>query len=244
MRPTAPSLLSLALTLSLCALAAEPTAPAAEGDPLPALLQRLAETSKARKERGDNRTVVLTTVAEELNQEGQVELRSERVIRRVIREGKVAQAELVRAVKNGQDETEQRRKQLRQEDRDAGEKSGSYRLKALPFDEDQQPHYTYELRGPVQGAPHQLRVAFKPRQPATERLVGEAVVDTQGGDLVRLQVQPSKLPPFASRADFVLEFNHATPTGQDLSRMAMSGEGGMLFIRKRVRAVTTFTYED
>jgi hypothetical protein len=244
MHRTARSLLPLSLALSLSALAAEPPAPAAGSDPLPALLRRLAKAGKAREERGQNRTVVISTVAEDLNKEGEVESRSERVLRRVIREGKVAQGELVRAVRDGKDETEERRKKLRQADKDAGEKSGSYSLRGTPFDEDQQPHYTYELRGSVPGALQQLQVAFKPRQPATERLVGEAVVDTQVGDLLHLQGRPSKLPPFAQKADFVLEFNHVTPTGRDLSRMALNGEGGMLFIHKRVRAVTTFTYEE
>ena len=244
----------LALLLAAPSPAATPAAPApAPAVDLGPLLQRLAEAERAREARAENRTMEVTTVSEELDGKGQPEKRTETVVRRTVKEGK-ATSELVRVLEDGKDVTEAKRAKFEERQREAARKgqkargggTRGVRLEASPFAPDEQPRYQFEPRParPSDPAGHQ-RIALRPRgKPEEGMLQGEAVVDAAAGELVRFEGTLAKLPRFADRVSLAFEFGPVGPTGHELTRTRVDGEGGLLFVRKRVRAETRFAYLD
>lgn len=85
-------------------------------------------------------------------------------------------------------------------------------------------------------------MTLAPRERREDLVEGETRVDASRGVLLVLEGRPAKLPAFADRADMRVEFDAATPTGDDASRLTLAGEGGLLFIRKRLRVVTRMAY--
>ncbi|MET0401323.1 MAG: hypothetical protein ABW123_02925 [Cystobacter sp.] len=209
--------------------------------PLAELLPRLVAAEEAREQRRERLTTLATTVWEELDGEGKATSRLETVERSVWRGGKRS-SELVRATRDGKDVTGEVREQ-REKEEGVEDKGRTFQLDHLPFSPREQARYHFEARGPDAKQPHLLRVAFSPKEgKRLDALAGEALVDAGRGELLRLTTHPSKLPKLADKIEMVLEFDAATDEGRNLSRIRAYGEGGVLFIKKRIRTVTTLAY--
>lgn len=245
----------LALTLAPPALAAATTPAPAEADPaLAPLLQRLAEAERARKARSEGRATETTIVTEELDKEGKPEKRTEMVLRRTVKDGQ-ATTELVRQLVDGKDVTEEHRKKFEERQRErkaqaakdkaAGKESRrGLSFDMSPFAAGEQPRYAFEpLPARPSDPPGHQRIALRPRGKAEETMLkGEALVDVAAGELVRFDGTLAKLPRFADRVQLTLEFGPTELPGRDLTRTRMEGEGGLLFVRKRVRSDTRIAY--
>jgi hypothetical protein len=228
-------------SMALCFFLSLPAS--ANEDPLAELLPRLAAAEQAREQRRQGRTTLATTVWEELDDEGKTKSRLESVERNEWREGKRAST-VVRATQDGEDVTGKVREQRAKEQKDRAEsKEKQFQLDYLPFSPREQGRYRFEVKGPDSRQPHLLRIAFAPKDgKSPDGLVGEALVDGSRGELLRISTRPTQLPKLADKVDITLEFDTSGAQGRELSRILATGEGGVLFIRRRVRSTTTFSY--
>ncbi len=206
-------------------------------EPPPAeLLQKLAAHQARLEALGKRMEVTMQARSEELDKAGKAVGVEETVVRFYVQDGKDV-SELVRAVKDGKDVTAERRREERKKKKGEGTFSFSDAFAA-----DQQKRFRFELKGAVPGAPGQVRVAFAPLEPSQQLLEGEALVDEAAGEVIAVKAHPSELPMLADRADVAVDYGAKTDAGRTLSRIVIQGEGGILFLRKRVRATITLSY--
>jgi hypothetical protein len=236
----------LPLLAALPAQAREP-APAAggAGTDLPALLQRIGESTPGMdylvKERVREMTV--TSRTEERDGKGRVTHTYERVRRMRHEDGKQT-SELLRALDDGRDVTAERRAEAQKraaEQQDAAKKEGGLSFE-LPFTKENQARHRFTVLGPDAQDGRLLRVGF---EPAGERdpqvMVGEALVDSQSGQVRQLRFRPSKFPSLLiDRLDVQMDFREQPGVGAVVSRLVVDGEGGLLFFKKRGRSTLRF----
>lgn len=147
---------------------------------------------------------------------------------------------MISATEDGKDVTEDTRKDLAEQD-EKKNKNGSM-SQASPFHPEQRAKYTFSLLAPSAAEPQFARIAFQPAgDKSSELMIGDATVDPQTGDLVRMSMRPSKNPTFVSHLYMELEFDAPTPAGRALSKLTAKGAGGIAFIKKRFAVVTTFS---
>jgi hypothetical protein len=237
MRPALPLLLTCSLLLpASAARAVEPS--------LAELLQRLAASDAARVEREGRIPVVVVTYTEELDAQGNVAGRRERVTHQVGRGGH-ARTRLLRERENGRDVTAQRRAALErlwaEHAREVAQSREPSELQT-PFAAALQPHYRYTWLGPLPGAPARGQVRFEPLEPSRERLSGVATVDLEHGELLVLEADVSKLPALADFMRLRATYG-GSPGARELTTLTREAAGGVLFLREHKRSVATYTSE-
>lgn len=217
--------------------------PATPGEDLDALLRRLTEHS-ARVQALSKSGVTMTTASEQLDGKGAVESRSESVERRFEKDG-VEITELRRFVRDGKDalaqENERREKASAKSSEKGDSSSRSFRVSS-PFTADGLSRYRFTITGPDPKDSALLLVAFAPRGAASPELfVGEASVDPVSGTARWIRMRPSKNPRHVTQMDVEMVYGLEAPGGPALSRVKVSGEGGLLFIKKGYRTDSTFS---
>jgi hypothetical protein len=86
-------------------------------------------------------------------------------------------------------------------------------------------------------------IGFGPKNgPEKEVLTGEAWVDTEAGEVMKLLLKPSKNPPFVDKLDMKLEYDAHTDAGRMISKFSFSGAGGLLMFKRAGDAEMTFSY--
>jgi hypothetical protein len=226
------------LRLAAALLAAAPLvalAPAARADEpdLPALLKRLGAHAEAARRAGESISMTCTDRQEEIDGDGKVKGWYE-AVSRVTRAGGREVEEIKRATEDGKDVTEEARKELAEKSAGKGDKGATITVK-MPFRPEEQGKYAFTLKGPAPGDPSKLLIHFAPAgKPATELLVGHALVDPVKGEVLKMTSRPSKYPTFVSNGSGEIDYG-ATPFGPVIVRSSFQGEGGILFLRKRVR---------
>lgn len=216
---------------------------AAAAAPDPALLDRVAERSKAIEAYSKEASLKVTVVSDELDAEGTPTRHSEFALQ-ITRSGGEPKRTLLSATEDGKDVTEAKRAELEappKRNNDGGKGHGSM-SQASPFHPDHRAKYAFATLPPAPAAPGLLRVAFQPAGEKSDKLmIGDATIDPETGDLVRMSMRPSKNPSFVDHLFLELEFDAVTPAGRALSKIAMKGRGGFLFVKKRFAVVTTFS---
>lgn len=210
--------------------------------PLEPLLDRLAEHQTRVDVFLGEASLVTTTTNREVDARG----RPVHVIEVVTRTRQVEgeeQVALVRVREDGVDRTDDYRR--RGEIPDGRSDGGSQINLGSPFSEALRRRYRFGPVSPVSAErPHLIRISFAPRETAAQGLlIGEAVVDVSRGEPLSITARPAVLPTLATRVDMKLEYGLRSPVGPLLSRVEADGEGGLLFIRKRVLSTTTYAVE-
>lgn len=218
--------------LLLLTLAAAPDA---------ALLDRVAERTKALEAFTQNATVTLKVASDELDSDGKSEKHTELIFKVSRKDGKPSR-ELVSATEDGKDIAEKTRKDLDEAKEKNGNGNGNGKGQASPFHPDERAKYAFALLPPSDKAPGLVRIAFQPAGEKSDKvMIGDAAVDPETGDVVRMSMRPSKNPRFVDHLYLELEFDAQTPAGRALSKLSARGSGGLLFVKKRFAVVTTFS---
>ncbi len=222
------------LLLPILSLAAAASPPPAD------LMRRLAahdERSQALRKRVVTR---MTIVSEELDKEGNPTKRNEAALLLAF-QGDREVATVLRATDGGKDVTEEaRRKQKDSEGQKAEGNSLSVKMTS-PFAAAEQDKYTFEV---LDAGDAQVRIRFAPRgEPSPELWTGDALVDSVSGEVISVRSQPSKPPRFVDSMSLELELGATVEGTRMPSKVSFRGEGGFLFIRKRMRGTTEFAYE-
>ena len=209
---------------------------------LPAVLAKVSEREARMAKILENSSHTTATRAEELDKKGKVESVTESLERVTLRAGK-PEREILKYVRDGKDDTANEKKKR------AGAKAGppgkesSMRIgMRSPFEPSEQPKHRFTLVGADPADPSRLTVRFEPKgKPSQDTSVGEAVVDTATGAILRLRFRPSENPKFVERMDVQMEYGAPTPEGPVLSRVAIDGAGGILFNKKRMKMTLTLS---
>lgn len=111
-----------------------------------------------------------------------------------------------------------------------------------PFAKRNQGKYTFTVAG-KQG--ELLHVVFAPVDASAEgALVGQAVVDPQAGELVKLDLKLAKLPTFVDQLDMQMKYDAKTSAGRALSVFVLQGKGGLPLFKKEGGATMRFSYAE
>jgi hypothetical protein len=211
---------------------------AAAKEPSAELLKRLAEHD-ARLDQIDSECSFTTdTINEELDGSGKVTHTLEVLVRTTHLEGKKREL-LGRALKDGKDVT--------QEYKDKLKASGPSQAKEmrLPFSAKLQRDYLFTEIGSDPSSPSWLRIHFEPKGSWSEKLmVGEAVVDTASGEVLRITARQSAPDSSVDYLDLDFWFDEQTQLGRAPSKVAMKGEGGFLFFKSRFRHTVRYSGYD
>ena len=210
------------------ALSAEPKEPPAE------LMARLAAHNDGMEKLIDTWVMVIETHGSEDDSDGKPLHKSQSVARAVNEKG-VRHTKVVSATKDGKDDLERAQKEATEQD----EKDDRH---PSPFISKMQPKYRFtELGQTPEGL---LRIGFAPKSgPSSDYLEGDAVVDAQAGQLVKMRCRLSKNPAFVDKLDMTMDFDATVDGKRALSQMTFDGSGGFLFYKRRGSAVLKFSYE-
>jgi hypothetical protein len=211
-------------------LASPSTARADEVD-LPALLKRLAAHAAVTDRNDETVDMVCTERQEELDSDGKVTHWFE-TLTRVTHPGGRKAREIQKATKDGQDVTAEARAR-------ASKKKGDEKSIAVetsnPFAAAEQPKYRFTIKGPAPNDPSKLLLQFGPKGKAsTDVMVGHGLVDPAKGEALKFTFRPSEYPSMVKTASLEMDITPAS-FGPITSRLSFQGEGGILFIKKRVR---------
>jgi hypothetical protein len=207
------------------------------------LLKKLADRDARLTRLYKEGAVTMTSRVEELDKAGKPQHTQVVVLRLTQKDGK-PHAEVLQASRDGQDVTQDERKQQAEKEARAEEdpKKSQRMTMTLAFDAAVQPQYRFQLLGPDANDPSLARIGFGPRgKPDKDVWAGEAVVDPSSGELKWMKQRPSDLPAFVDRMEMVLEFGAPTSEGPAVSTFRMEGQGGLPFFKKRFRVTTTFS---
>jgi len=206
------------------------------------LLQRLAAHDGRARETRKRLVTRITIVGEELDGHGKATRRTETVVRVVFR-GDREVTEVLRSTDDGKDVTESVREKQKNPSGTRSDQDPSIAVRMeSPFAIEEQGKYAFEMLG-VDPATSLARIRFSPRgDPRPELWTGEAVVDARAGEVVSMRSRPSKPPRFVDSMSTEIELGRTVDGTRMPSKVAFRGEGGFLFIRKRVRGWTEFAY--
>jgi hypothetical protein len=221
--------LAFAVITGFTLLASPPAG--ADAVDLPALLKRLATYSASLSRNDDTVDRTCTDRQEKLDGDGKVSTWVERVTR-ITHPGGREVKELVKATQDGKDVTaEWKAKDAEKKKGDAGAGVDAKN----PFDAAEQGKYQFTIKGPAPNDPSKLLLYFAPKGKASTNLViGHALVDPAKGELLKSTFRPSEYPSMVSEAS--LEWDTPpTPFGPLTTRFSFRGEGGILFIKQRLR---------
>lgn len=207
-----------------------------------ALLERLAAHDLRARETRKRLVANIAIVGEELDSRGRPSRRTETLVRVAYR-GDREITEIVRATEDGKDVTDAAREKQRSSGSAKGGQEPSPPMKVdSPFAGEEQGKYAFEVLE-VDAATSRARIRFSPRgEPRPELWTGEAVVDVRQGQLVSMSSRPSKPPRFVDSLSLDVELGIEVEGTRMPSKVAFRGEGGFLFIRKRLRGWTEFEY--
>lgn len=201
-----------------------------------ALLERVSQRAGELDAFTRGAALTVTIASDELDADGASTKHAELVLRVTHEKGRAVR-QLLSATEDGKDVSSAKRAELE-------DSRGSEREQAQPspFHPSQRLQYAFSLLPPSDRAPGLVRIAFQPAGASSPALMrGDAAVDPETGDVVRMSMRPSKLPRLVDALSLELEFDARTSAGRALSRLTARGAAGLAFLRKRFVVVTTFS---
>jgi hypothetical protein len=195
------------------------------------LLKRLAEHDARMEKYLDGHTVVTHVEGRELDGDGKVTHTTTTVLESSRANGQI-HTKVVEAKKDGKDDSEGEKERAAKRDKEN-------RRTESPFAARNLGKYSFV----VLGKDKLMHLGFGPKDgPKAEVLVGEAWVDPEAGEVVKLTMKPSKNPTFVDKLDMTLEYDAHTDAGRMVSKFTFAGAGGMLMFKRAGDAVMTFSY--
>lgn len=234
---TATLLIALSLLLPAGARAAD--------DTLPSLLTKLAADEDRTAKVYDDWDYSMTIHAEELDRKGSASSDEKIEMRHAHANGE-ATDDLVRYERDGKDVTaeEQAKHKAKVEKRQAKQKAAPKKDDdpdfPSPFATKEQPKYTFTRLGPDPADASRVRIGFVPKKAAEMEMTGEASVDAATNRIRSITMTPAKMPAMVQKLEIEMEYQRGPDDLPLLSELKIHGEAGVLFVKKRFRATTTF----
>jgi hypothetical protein len=153
-------------------------------------------------------------------------------------DGAAARLTVIRYLEDGKDKTEEGIREARE----AAEKkkNKSHELK-LPILAEEQARYIFDEAEIDPGDASRIRITFVPKERQEDTVEGSAWVDSVSGAPISAGFKLSRTSFFVDYVHFSVEFGALTALGPAVSKVNVEGKGGILFFRKRFRAVATLS---
>jgi hypothetical protein len=195
------------------------------------LLKRLSEHDARMEKYLDAHVVVTHVNGRELDGDGKVTHTTTTVLESSRKDGQI-HTKVVEAKKDGADDSEGEKERAAKRDKEN-------RRTESPFAARNVGKYSFV----VLGHDKLMHLGFGPKDgPKAEVMVGEAWVDPEAGEVVKLTLKPSKNPPFVDHLDMALEYDARTEAGRMVSKFTFAGAGGLLMFKRRGDATMSFSY--
>lgn len=228
--------LSLGLASVTAASALPRTLRAAAPDP--SLLAKLALHAAAFETMKTHASYAVDGKLEELAGDGSVSS-TKQMTAAVVATGSAVHFDIVRYVEDGQDKTQEAKD--KQRERASEPKKPDKHELHMPFLASEQPRYAFELAETDPLDPERVRVSFAPKVKDEDTTEGSAWVDAAAGNVLSVGFKLSKPPSIVDYVHVTVVFGAPTSIGPAPSKIAIDGQAGVLFLRKRFRAVATLS---
>lgn len=222
-----------------------PAGARAADDTLPSLLTKLAADEDRTAKVYDDWDYSMTIHAEELDRKGSTSS-DEKIEMRHAHVNGESTDDLVRYERDGKDVTaeEQAKHKAKVEKREAKRKDSAKKDDdqdfPSPFATKEQAKYTFTRLGPDPADASRVRIGFVPKKAAEMEMKGEASVDAATGRIRSITMTPAKMPAMVQQLAIEMEYQSGPDDLRLLSVLKIHGEAGILFVKKRFRATTTF----
>ena len=208
----------------------------------PELLRRVGEHLSRLDQFERDSSFTVSVRAEELDGDGKVTHTEESVLAATVKNGETSRS-VVRKSSDGKDvDAAEAAKDEAKKEQERKERRGGKRVtmqSTLPFASDEQKKYRFEPLPESPQRPGLVHVAFQPAgEKAPELLIGDALIDAASGELVHVDMRPSKNPTFVDTMWMAVELSAPTPAGRAVSGFDVTGSGSIAFIKKRMRVTT------
>jgi hypothetical protein len=224
------------LLVLLAALALIGAARSARADPpSPELMARLADYADRLEQLRTHSSYVLEGRWETLGGDGTPQSIKD-LQGRVEADGIKLRFIVFRYVEDGEDKTEDARKQARDYEKKRDPDKKTIRN---PFFAQQQSRYTFDQVQVDSRDPARVRIAFSPKVREEDTIEGSVWVDSRQGTPLTAGFRLVKTGLFVDYVNFTLEFGQSTALGPAVSTVGIEGRTGILFFRKRFRASAT-----
>jgi hypothetical protein len=164
-------------------------------------------------------------------------------------DGKV-EYEMIKAIENGEDITEEEKakaeeEKAREESEDGGEDedSDSHQIEGYnPFDPESQERISFEVvgKGEIVGGKNTVVYEFTDHASDDVVINGKAWLEEDTGVPVKLEYIPDPLPKRVKRMVTTTEYEHIYPDSLVVKHMSVEMTGGILFIKKHFHMDMTF----
>jgi hypothetical protein len=205
--------------------------------PAPELLARLARHAEAFEAMRLRASFAIDGRLERLDGDGKVDGVKE-MKARIDADGKKARFIVVKYVEDGEDKTDDARRDARERET---KKDPDDKPIRMPFLAAEQPRYTFDVVERDRADPARVRITFTPRTPEKDTIEGSAWVDERTARVLSAGFKLSRPGTFVDFVKVTLRFEADTTLGPAVSTLSFEGSGGVLFIRKRFRGSATFS---
>ncbi|OGF58761.1 MAG: hypothetical protein A2Y62_09635 [Candidatus Fischerbacteria bacterium RBG_13_37_8] len=191
-----------------------------------------------------------------LNKKGKVESIEEMLIKLQPDEKEKLKSEIVKVIRDGKDitaevkEKQQKAEEKRAQDKKEKDSSASFNSDETPFNPDLQNKVKYSLRKDTQTIGGRLCAGFdytfdmeytENGKKKTVQSKGMAWLNSETGHPMKLEYTLQPLPS-RMKSLWMIFLYEVTLDGKLYAKeMRMEGEGGILFIKKKIRSITTFS---
>lgn len=206
----------------------------------PELLEKIATRSEATAKFLDNARAVIEMQEAELNADGTVRTSKVTKLQVVRRDGVIVEETMLSVIIDGKEASEEERQAVLKNRRQSAEaKPASPVPFPLPFLGPEASKYRFEVLPAPASHPEWVRIRFEPRDEKMAKLfLGQALVDSQTGDVISMHLGPSQKVPFVKQMSIDVNFETMTPFGRGLSRVAVKAAVAVPFVLKKGMAAT------
>lgn len=206
------------------------------------LLERAARWAARLDEMVKRSSMRVEGYIESVDRSGQVRDRRSGIFRMHRPGTQYSHVEVYRYIEDGEDQTKEARENVAKEEKKRRKKPPDPDKELrMPFMESEQPEYTFQITEKDSADPSRVKVHFAPKEPAKNRLVGDAWVDTKTGAVLSVGASPSKLSFFVDFIHVTIELREPTSVGAAPSKIEFEGQGSFLFFRRKFRGAAVLS---
>lgn len=202
------------------------------------LLDRLTAADERLSDLYEQGSYTVSTRFEELDpDDGKVKGTTE-IVTRMYRKDDRPWEQIIRFIDEGKDVTASRAAKREKELLAGKRKRADGMPFKSPFAKNERARYRFTDGGAAKNDPGCVLVHFEPIHDAKDVNYGDAIVDPIAGVVRRLEMRPAMLPKFVHKETVVMRFGARTEAGAALNDVVVDGEGGFLFVKKKVHVET------
>lgn len=209
--------------------------------PAPDVMARLAVHAASFETMKTHASFLIAGKLEELDGSG-VATTTREMTGQVTADGTKLHFAVLKYLENGQDKTADVQAKAKDADqKPASPSAPKKRDFRMPFHTGEQPRYYFDQIAVDGTTPTRVQIAFVPKIREDDTIEGSAWVDTVAGTVLSSGFKLTKPPSVMDWVHAQLTFGASTSLGPMVSKIDLEAAGGILFVRRHLRATATLT---